>query len=223
VAKNLPRILTESQVAALLRANPATKFPDRIKTRVVLEALLRTGLRANELCTLEVGHVHLDGENPHIEVRQGKGKRQRTVPITPVLLKWLKLWEDVRPDSRWYFCGVRPPYTGQQMAYRTLHLLVQRAGKRAGLTLSPHMLRHTYASNLLSRGLSTREIQELLGHASVGTTEIYTHVNPSRLAARVREAEALTPADPVREGNALVAQLRGLLAELQEQAAAGSG
>ena len=120
-----------------------------------------------------------------LEIRGGKGGVQRVVPVDPRLRAALEQWERVRdPFCSWYFhthCGT--PVSG-----RFLRARIKRYAKRAELPLGkvhPHALRHTFATLLLREGFNIREVQELLGHASITTTQLYTHVLPDELAQKI--------------------------------------
>jgi len=197
----LPKVLTETQIEAIRLANPGVPVRQRpnsyghLKARCMFETMLLAGLRAQEVCNLRVEDVDLDGPNPMIHVVNGKGGKSRNVPITPKLVDWLRRWMAKRPESEWLFPQHRGPQIGQKMTTRTLRQTISLMGKKVGIKIWPHMLRHTYATTLLARGLSTREVQVLLGHSSVATTEIYTHVDPRALGEKLRQLEECYTAD----------------------------
>lgn len=166
-----------------LRGREVDRLSDAVATdrdRMLIMTARFTGLRVSELCALRVEDV--DPEDQVLLVRQGKGKKDRYVPLPDKLFTPL-----------WAFIGARTTgpvfrnYRGERLSTRTVQLMVRAAAQAAGIgkRTTPHMLRHTYATNLLNRGASLREVQELLGHASVSTTERYTHVAVDRLKGAV--------------------------------------
>lgn len=175
----LPRaILTPGQVLALLEA-PDTGSPLGIRDRAILELLYATGIRNAELLTLKLGDVSL--ENRQILVA-GKGGRERAVPLGWVSQAWLlKYLRDARPllAVRGSPGNVFLTRRGRAFARANLCQMVRKRAKEAGLPsfVTPHALRHTCATHLLQAGADIRFIQELLGHASLSTTQIYTHVD----------------------------------------------
>lgn len=190
----LPTVLTEDQVGALL-ASPATDEPVDVRDRAILELLYGTGVRVSELCGLDLGDVDFDEELVRVT---GKGAKQRLVPLgrgaAAAVRHWLSdgargaLLASVGPraDGRAVFCNHR----GRRLTRQGVDLVVRRHARRAGLpaTTSAHTLRHTCATHMLAHGADVRVIQELLGHASVGTTQRYTKVAPSHLVEAYRAA-----------------------------------
>jgi integrase/recombinase XerD len=175
--RRLPRTLPVSAVAALVET-PDTSRPDGVRDRAMLELLYGSGLRASELLALRIGDVNLVAG---YLICTGKGHRQRLVPVGGEALAWLKT----------YLAGARQQLArgrggdrlfvsrrGGALSRQALWTLVRRAGRRAGLPggVSPHTLRHCFASHLLERGADLRSVQALLGHADIATTQIYTHL-----------------------------------------------
>ena len=125
-----------------------------------------------------------------VEVHNGKGGRDRVIPLDGRAVGWVKAWQAVAAargiDSPWLFSTL----AGGPLSPRYLQQMVKRMAARAGLArlerITPHTLRHTYATELLDEGFNLREVQFLLGHTSVATTQIYTHVRPLEVAAKVR-------------------------------------
>lgn len=170
----LPRFLGEAEVDALLAAG-AAHSP---LLGAALETLYATGLRISELLALPRGA--LSGDAKLLLIR-GKGGRERIVPLSEAARQATGRLTATSPPSKWLFPGRDPkrPMTRQGMA-----LLVKRAALEAGLDparVSPHVLRHSFASHMLARGADLRSLQVLLGHADIGTTQIYTHVLAERL------------------------------------------
>lgn len=183
VPRGLPKALSEAEVARLLAA-PVGDDPIARRDRAMLEVLYGTGVRVSELVGLSLGDVDLDAS---LLRAFGKGSKERIVPIgghaTRALVAWLG--EGGRPvlvPDRWrrrgdaeaVFLGARGGRLTRQGAWDVL----RRHGARVGLAgrLSPHVLRHSCATHMLDRGADIRTVQELLGHADVSTTMMYTHV-----------------------------------------------
>jgi len=190
----LPVVLTEPQVLALL-SSPATDEPVDVRDRAVLELLYGTGMRVSELVGLELGDVDFDEELVRVT---GKGDKQRLVPLGRAAEAAVRAWLSPAArgvlldragragDSRAVFCNLR----GRRLSRQGVDLVVRRHSRRAGLpqATSAHTLRHTCATHMLAHGADVRVIQELLGHASVATTQRYTKVTPSHLVDAYRAA-----------------------------------
>lgn len=180
--KSLPVVLTFEEVEALLDApNPSKESGARDKA--MLETMYATGLRVSELCSLELGDI--DPENRLIKVRKGKGKKQRSVPISPFALEWLENYinafrrKNKGRKQKTVFLNLR----GQGISRNYFFLQVKKYAKEAGIEVcvSPHTLRHCFATHLLENGAELRAVQEMLGHAHLSTTQIYTHVSSRRI------------------------------------------
>ncbi|MBI4598145.1 MAG: tyrosine recombinase XerC [Candidatus Omnitrophica bacterium] len=177
--KRLPSFLDEPQMTKLLGA-PTTEKWQGWRDRAMLETLYSTGIRASELVGLNV--QDLDEISETLIVR-GKGKKERLCPIGKTALKVVRSYVAKRPRTP------RAPYAlfvsqkGTRLTVRQVDRLLARYVKLSGLpaTISPHSLRHSFATHLLDRGADLRSVQELLGHASLSTTQIYTHVTAQRL------------------------------------------
>lgn len=190
----LPVVLSEAQVDALL-ASPATDAPVDVRDRALLELLYGTGVRVSELCGLDLGDVDFDESLVRVT---GKGSKQRLVPLGRGAAGALSAWllEGARTtllaggkdaaEGRAVFCNHR----GRRLTRQGVDLVVRRHARRAGLpaATSAHTLRHSCATHMLARGADVRVIQELLGHASVGTTQRYTKVAPAHLVEAYRAA-----------------------------------
>lgn len=181
-AKKLPRILRQAEAAALMEA-PMTDQPVDVRDRAILEMLYATGVRVAELCGLDLDDI--DDERRVIRVL-GKGSVQRTVPFGGPARRALDRWrEHGRPDlvsgasQGAVFLGVR----GARIDPRTVRRLVHKrlAAVPDLPDMGPHGLRHTAATHLLEGGADLRSVQEFLGHATLATTQIYTHVSAERL------------------------------------------
>jgi integrase/recombinase XerD len=179
----LPRFLSLEEVDALLAA-PDLTGPRGIRDRALIEVLYATGLRVSELVALRIADVHLDQGCVQC---MGKGRKERLVPIGDSAVAWVRRYlAEARPalvgprDSPWLFVNAR---RGGRLTRGGFWKLLKGHGRTAGLRvrLSPHVLRHSFATHLLERGADLRAIQAMLGHADLSTTQIYTHVLEARL------------------------------------------
>jgi integrase/recombinase XerD len=178
----LPKVLSRDEVARLL-AQPIGNDPASLRDRALLETMYACGLRASEATGLELSE--LDLEEAILRAR-GKGSKERIVPIGRTAIDSLKVYLELgRPrlvglrDEAHVFVNQR----GQGLSRQGLYKIVQRHARSAGLEdrMSPHTLRHTFATHLLAGGCDLRSLQEMLGHADIGTTQIYTHLSAGRL------------------------------------------
>jgi len=181
--RRLPKNLSEAKVEALLAA-PDSKTTLGLRDRAMLETLYATGLRVSELVGLTLAQVSLDMGVVRV---LGKGSKERLVPLGEEAISWLKRYlVEVRPalagnaKSTAVFLTAR----GGPLTRQAFWALLKRLGARAGIPaagLSPHVLRHAFATHLLNHGADLRVVQLLLGHADIATTTIYTHVARERL------------------------------------------
>lgn len=176
--RKLPAVLTVKQVERLLDAVPGNR-PADLRDRVILEILYGCGCRVSELCGLDV--TDLDRSEATLLLR-GKGRKQRLVPVGEPALEAVNLYLSAgRPElvGRTPCAALILNQRGGRLSRVAVWNLLKKAGAVAGLPnqLSPHTLRHTYATHLLEGGADLRVVQELLGHADIGTTEIYTHID----------------------------------------------
>jgi integrase/recombinase XerD len=178
----LPRVLTRDQVNLLLE-QPRGLTPVALRDGALLETMYACGLRASEAIALELTHIDLEAG---VLVAQGKGSKERIVPIGRTAVTRLRRYFDQgRPrlvgleDEAHVFVNAR----GRSLSRQGLYKIVQRHARSAGLDsqMSPHTLRHTFATHLLAGGCDLRSLQEMLGHADIGTTQIYTHLSDERL------------------------------------------
>jgi integrase/recombinase XerD len=181
--RRLPKLLSEKQVEALLTA-PDVDTPLGLRDRAMLETLYATGLRVSELVGLKIAQVSLDVGVVRVI---GKGSKERLVPLGEEAAAWIQRYRtSARPalagdakSDHLFLTARRGPLTRQ-----AFWLLVKRYASRAGIpaaSLSPHVLRHAFATHLLNHGADLRVVQLLLGHADITTTTIYTHVARERL------------------------------------------
>ena len=180
--KGLPRFLTPAQVETLLAA-PDPRTPYGLRDRAILELLYATGLRVSELTGLRPGDLDL---SVGLLRCMGKGRKERLVPMGRVACRSVE--EYVSGSRTALQRGRGSPYLflnhrGQRLSRMGLWLIVRRHAVTAGVAhvLTPHVLRHSFASHLLERGADLRALQVMLGHADISTTEIYTHVTRERL------------------------------------------
>jgi integrase/recombinase XerD len=176
----LPTYLTREEVERLLAA-VEVDTPEGIRNRTILELLYATGLRVSELTKLQLSAI--DRERGLLFC-QGKGSKQRYVPIGRSALVWLLRFEQARIML---LCGRSSNFlfvsrSGVPISRQTVWRLLRHYARRAGLQcVSPHSLRHTFATHLIQHGADTRSVQAMLGHSDLGTTQIYTHITSQHL------------------------------------------
>jgi integrase/recombinase XerC len=189
-SRKLPHFLTSDEVGKLLDA-PKGNTPAAVRDRAILETLYSAGLRVSELVGLADGD--LDFAAGIVRIR-GKGKRERLAPIGSYAARAMKHWLDVRKLSPREKTGREAPvFTnkfGTRLTTRSVARMLEKYIKETGLDgrTSPHTLRHSFATHLLDRGADIRCVQELLGHKSLVTTQIYTHVSTASLKAAYEKA-----------------------------------
>lgn len=187
----LPRLLGHEAVAALFttaEADAQAGTPEGIRLLALLELLYGSGLRATELVSLPLASVPRDA--PLLTII-GKGGTQRMVPISARATRALSDWLAIRGrGGRFVFPSPRGGYLSRVRLFQLLRDLALRAGLNPE-TVSPHVLRHAFATHLLEGGADLRVLQTLLGHADIATTQIYTHVDSARLVALVNQRHPL--------------------------------
>jgi integrase/recombinase XerD len=194
--RRLPKVLLEKEVADLLAAARARKGDDGLRATALLEVLYATGLRVSELLALPASAAAGHGG---VLVVRGKGNKERMVPLSPPALTALKRWLPARAkrtvqSSPWLFPSPNPK---KSLTRQRFNQILRQIAIEAGLDprrVSPHVVRHAFASHLLAHGADLRAVQEMLGHADVATTQIYTHVLEERLKTAVREHHPLARA-----------------------------
>lgn len=181
--RQLPTVLSNDEVVALINAiDTSTKLG--IRDRTIIEVLYATGMRVSELCNLTLEQLHL---TVHLIQPRGKGNKERIVPIGEIAEQWLKKYlNSVRPqlikgETPFVFLNAHGGQLTRQAIWQLLKKLTRKAGIKKDVT--PHTLRHSFATNLLNNGADLRVVQELLGHSDISTTQIYTHVSQSHLKA----------------------------------------
>lgn len=181
--RKLPRVLSMDDVEKLLQA-PDVESSRGLRDRTMLELMYATGLRVSELVEMQPHQVHLDAG---YLLAHGKGDKERLVPLGGEAMYWLErylkaAWPELcaAGSRRWLFPGRGAGPMTRQNFWRIIKLMAVKAGVEG--SLSPHGLRHAFATHLLENGADLRSVQVLLGHKDLSTTQIYTHVASARLA-----------------------------------------
>ena len=186
IGEHLPEVLTLEEVDRLQQAIDLSKWEGQ-RNKAIIEVLYSCGLRVSELVTLKLSDLYLDEQFLRVT---GKGQKTRLVPISPVAIKQLQLWfvdrnaMSIKPGEEDYvFLNRR----GAHLTRTMILIMIKRLGQEAGIakTISPHTLRHSFATSLLEGGADLRSIQAMLGHESIGTTEIYTHISTTTLREEI--------------------------------------
>lgn len=183
MADRIPRPKAERRLPLVLSKEEVTRFLDELrhpKHRALVLLMYSAGLRVGEVVRLRP--EDLDGDRGLIRVHRGKGGKDRYTLLAARALEAVRIYRAAFPDGAWLFPGDRP---GRHYTARSVQRIVNRAAARAGLAkkVTAHTLRHSFATHLMEAGTDLRYIQELLGHKSSRTTELYTHVSQPRLAA----------------------------------------
>lgn len=181
--KRLPKVLTPEEQRALV-AQPNPRYLSGLRNRCLLRVMLEAGLRAGEVVALRPDH--LDMRTCRLLVREGKGAKDRVLWVTDDLRDLIGVWLARRPASDWLF----PTRDGGQINTRYLRTMVKQYAVKAGVSeadrVTPHVLRHTFATDLLRETKNIRLVQKALGHSDVSTTMIYTHVFDEELEEALR-------------------------------------
>lgn len=195
LGRPLPKVLSEEEVSRLIAAAADLPEMERLRLVAILEVLYAAGLRVSELAALPLAALARDGR---VLTVLGKGNKERIVPLSPPARAALAAWRTVRP--RTLAEGRTSPFmfpsrgTSGHITPSRIAQLLKALAPRAGLNprrLSPHVLRHAFASHLVDRGADLRSVQQMLGHADIATTQIYTHVAGDRLQRLVQEKHPL--------------------------------
>lgn len=188
IGLHLPEILTLEEIDALIESIDLSTNEGQ-RNRTILETLYSCGLRVSELCNLKLSDLYL--EEGFIKV-EGKGSKQRLIPISPRAIRELQLYFldrnqiSIKKDCEDYvFISKR----GKNISRITIFHIIKTLAEAIGMkkTISPHTFRHSFATHLLEGGANLRAIQCMLGHESIGTTEIYTHIDKNRLRSEIIE------------------------------------
>ncbi len=198
-AKALPKILSRAQIDQLLRCAHEDQSPAGLRTCALLEVLYASGLRVSELLSLP----RTTGERAqNMILVRGKGGHERLVPLTKPALSAVQLWREIRPqflptdhrrtnaDKFLFPSRSRAGHLSRERFFAILKTLAARAGLNPA-HVSPHVLRHAFASHVLAGGADLRSLQTILGHADISTTQIYTHVLDERLRQLVEQNHPL--------------------------------
>ena len=188
LGEHLPEVLSTAEVDQLESAIDLSKWEGH-RNRAIIEVLFSCGLRVSELVGLRLSNLYLDEQFLRVV---GKGRKERLVPISPRAIEELGYWFDSRchmdikrGEEDYVFLNRR----GAHLTRTMILIMVKRTAAAAGITktISPHTLRHSFATALLEGGADLRAIQAMLGHESIGTTEIYTHIDTTTLRQQILE------------------------------------
>lgn len=188
IGQHLPEVLSPEEIDILEASIDLSKWEGH-RNRAIIEVLFSCGLRVSELVTLKLSNLYLEEEYVRI---MGKGSKERLVPISQRAIEELEFWFDdrrlmrIKPGEEDYVFLNR---YGSHLTRTMILIIIKRQAEAAGIkkTISPHTLRHSFATALLEGGADLRVIQALLGHESIGTTEIYTHIDTSALRREILE------------------------------------
>ena len=180
--------LEMSDVEKILQI-PDVRTPTGLRDRAILELLFSSGMRISELVSLDIDHMSILKDNDTNKTYElsitGKGGKVRTIFISPRAATWIRKYVATRKNDMYkpLFVNARSKTKEKRLSPRAIQLMISKAARLAGISkkVTPHTMRHTYATNLLSRGADLRSVQELLGHQNVATTQVYTHVTNKHL------------------------------------------
>ncbi|MEH6662289.1 MAG: tyrosine recombinase [Parasphingorhabdus sp.] len=199
LVRSLPKTLSHSEITLLFQliaeglAREPVK-PSVVRLSAIMELLYGSGLRASELVGLQRSSI--TGDKPYLIIK-GKGEKERLVPISQQARSAVRRWAAcVDPQEKWFF----PSRTGHISRVRLFQMIKEHAAK-AGINpakISPHVLRHAFATHLLEGGADLRALQTLLGHSDISTTQIYTHIDSARLVELVNNRHPLNQLDLAR-------------------------
>ena len=179
----LPKVLTQEEVERFL-ATFNTRYPTPHRDLCLCRLMLEVGLRCGEAVAVRPEHLSL--QTCRLDVRDGKGGKDRTLWVTDDLRDLIAQWGGRRPESPWLF----PTSNGTQVGTRQVRAMVKRRAKKAGIQeverVSPHVLRHTFGTNLYKETKDIRLVQKALGHSDVRTTQVYTHIVDQDLEEALR-------------------------------------
>lgn len=176
IPKHLPKVLSETEITSLENLNL------NLFEKVVVELLYSCGLRVSELCDLQLNNINLKSQ--HI-ICFGKGSKERLVPFgkfaKELIIEYLEIRENIVETFGLSTNKVLLQQDGRETNRQDVYRLIHSLGKKLNKDISPHTLRHTFATHLLDNGADLRIVQELLGHSNVSTTQLYTHISKKRL------------------------------------------
>jgi integrase/recombinase XerD len=183
MSRRLPKFLDTEEKRKLISVFN-TRYDSGMKNLCMVRLMLETGLRVSELCALRVRELNM--ATCQLDVRDGKGGKDRTLWVSHELRDLVGEWLERRPDGEWLF----PTRTGRQTSARSVRRTVKHYAEKAGVEwaedVSPHTLRHTFATDLLRRTGNLRLVQKALGHSDISTTQIYTHVVDEELESAMK-------------------------------------
>ena len=189
IGKHLPEVLSVEEIDSIISVIDVSK-PEGIRDRAIIEVLYGCGLRISELCNLRISQLYL--EDKYIRVK-GKGSKERLVPIEGVAIDRVREWlvtrmgYKMKPSEEDYvFVSLT---RGSRLSRISLFVYIKDYAERAGIkkNISPHTFRHSFATHLLEGGANLRAIQMMLGHEDISTTEIYMHIDKSKLRTEILE------------------------------------
>ena len=182
--RKVPVVLSQEEVARFLEATPSIKY------KAALSAAYGAGLRVSEVVALKVSDI--DSERMMLRIEQGKGRKDRHAMLSPVLLELLRDWYRIARPQGWLFPGQNPV---NSMTTRQLRRACRAAARMAEIAkrVTPHTLRHSFATHLLEQNIDIRVIQVLLGHAKLETTALYTRVATNTIRTIISPLDRLTP------------------------------
>ncbi|MCP4642865.1 MAG: site-specific tyrosine recombinase XerD [bacterium] len=183
--RSLPHVLTRVEIERLLNA-PDTGTPQGVRDAAILELFYSCGLRISELASVQVRNVSLEESAVRVH---GKGTKVRLVPLGRRAIDRVRAWLDVRAEGKMLDDALFLSARGKRMSRTSVWQVVKRCAQTANIqqNVTPHMLRHSFATHLLDNGADLRAVQEMLGHSDISTTQIYTHVSVERLSRAHKE------------------------------------
>lgn len=189
--RKLPKVLNQEQVSKFLSVINTSTITGKRQMAIIM-VMLKCGLRVSEVCKMTRADIDFDRHTLYIQM--GKGNKDRYVPMSNTVEDCIRQWLDIAPDSVYAFST----FKGKQPSARNICEMVYSLSKRANVWLQdggekklvhPHALRHTFATEMLNKGANLRQVQELLGHTSPVTTQIYTHISIDGLIDFVRSLD----------------------------------
>jgi site-specific recombinase XerD len=198
VASKLPKIIDQRSVKRMLQQINIT-CPTGIRNYAIVMIIYRAGLRVSEVCKLTVPDMNFENGLIYVQRAKGrKGGKDRYVPMDNDIVKACQEWLKVRPESDYFFCTLE----GNILNQRYIREVFYRISKKAGVYIqdvdkqkpvSPHKLRHSFATEILEEGdCNLRELQELLGHENISTTQIYTHVAINKIQEKIQKRKGIS-------------------------------
>ncbi|MCL4464599.1 MAG: site-specific tyrosine recombinase XerD [Chloroflexi bacterium] len=193
IGRALPHAISVSEVDRLLAATEEASGPESLRDRAMLELLYATGMRVTELVSLDVDDINLQPGNVRCS---GRGGRERIIPVSYDRMAAVERYAQEarpqllrRPDQGALFLNHR----GERLTRQGFWLIIKGYAKRAQIesSITPHVLRHSFAAHLISSGAELRAVQEIMGHASISSTQVYTQINPERLRREWERAHPL--------------------------------